>query len=90
MIAENQRPTTSAATRIDAIVQGLLAKRGFTGPLEATQDLNDAGLTSVHMVNLMLAIEAEFDIEVPSAQMKPENFKSLLAIEALVASILGA
>ena len=89
MIAED-RSTSAIDPGIDGIVQVLLAKRGVTGALDAADDLIDAGLTSVDMVNLMLAIEAEFDIEIPSAQMKPENFRTLRAIQALVASVSGA
>ena len=36
------------------------------------------------MVNLMLAIEAEFDIEIPQSAMTPDNFDTIRAIEALV------
>jgi acyl carrier protein len=85
MIAEQRR--TAGDPRIDAIVQGLLAKRGRPPVMDLDQDLNEAGLTSVDMVNLMLAVEGEFDIEVPAALMKPEHFRSLRAIEALVAKV---
>ena len=34
--------------------------------------------------NLMLAIEAEFDIEIPQSAMTPENFDTIAAIDALV------
>ena len=53
--------------------------------MAAPQDLREAGLTSLDMVNLMLAVEAEFDIEIPQADMTPENFRSIETIEALVA-----
>ena len=36
------------------------------------------------MVNLMLAIEAEFDIEIPQSAMTPDNFDTIAAIDALV------
>ena len=36
------------------------------------------------MVNLVLAIEMEFDIEVPQEAMTPENFDTIAAIEALL------
>ena len=34
------------------------------------------------MVNLMLAIEAEFDIEIPQSAMTPDNFDTIAAIES--------
>ncbi len=51
-----------------------LLKRGIT-TIPGTQDnLREAGLTSLDMVNLMLAVEAEFDIEIPQSAMTPDNF----------------
>ncbi|MDR3511647.1 MAG: phosphopantetheine-binding protein [Caulobacteraceae bacterium] len=75
---------TTSNGRICAIVRTLLTKRDFRGPLDVTQPLHEAGLTSLDMVNLMLAVEAEFDLEIPQAQMTPENFRSVAAIERLV------
>ena len=46
--------------------------------------LRETGLTSLDMVNLMLAIEAEFDIEIPQSAMTPDNFDTVMAIENLV------
>ncbi len=54
-----------------------------------TVDLPTAGLTSVSAVKLMLAIEAEFDIAIPDADLTPENFGSIAAIEALVDRLRG-
>ena len=47
-------------------------------------DLHAAGLTSMAMVKLMLAVEAAFDITIPDADLTPENFRSVQALEALV------
>jgi acyl carrier protein len=33
----------------------------------------------------MLAVEVEFDISIPDADLLPDNFRSIAAIEALVA-----
>ena len=76
-------PGTSAE-RISAIASKMLLKRG--GKADPAPDLNlrDAGLTSLDMVNLMLAVEAEFDIEIPQEAMTPENFDTIAAITALV------
>lgn len=88
MIAEQRRMAEDS--RISDIVQGLLAKRGRPGAVGLDQDLNEAGLTSVDMVNLMLAVEGEFDIEIPATLMKPEHFRTLRAIESLVATVVTA
>jgi acyl carrier protein len=70
--------------RIARIVQRMLEKRGAATAIGSARSLRDAGLTSLDMVNLMLAIEGEFDIFIPQDQMTPENFQSIDAIETLV------
>ena len=55
----------------------MLVKRGVTTIPGADDNLRDAGLTSLDMVNLMLAIEAEFDIEIPQSAMTPDNFDTV-------------
>jgi acyl carrier protein len=52
--------------------------------------LREAGLTSLDMVNLVLAMEAEFDIEIPQSAMTPENFDTVAAIESLISVTLKA
>ena len=42
--------------------------------LAPAADLYDAGLTSMAMVKLMLAVEVEFDISIPDADLHPDNF----------------
>jgi acyl carrier protein len=58
-------------------------------PLPLDAQLSDLGISSLKMVNLMLAVELEFDIAIPQADITPENFHSLASIEALVARTLG-
>jgi len=36
------------------------------------------------MVNLMLAVEAEFDLKIPDRDMTPGNFRTIARIEVLV------
>jgi acyl carrier protein len=70
--------------RIAEIVAAMLAKRGNAIKPSPSQNLREAGLTSLDMVNLMLAIEAEFDIEIPQSAMTPANFDTIAAIDSLV------
>ncbi len=84
------RTAITARAQIAQIVAALLAKRGGATALAAEQNLTDAGLTSLDMVNLMLAVEDEFEIEIPQRQMTPANFRSIAAIEALVSRIAMA
>ncbi len=48
--------------------------------LDDLTDLYDAGMTSHASVNLMLALESEFDIEFPDAMLKRDVFESVAAI----------
>jgi acyl carrier protein len=48
--------------------------------LDDLTDLYDAGMTSHASVNLMLALEAEFDVEFPDAMLKRDVFESVAAI----------
>jgi acyl carrier protein len=58
-------------------------------PLPLDAQLSDLGISSLKMVNLMLAVELEFDIAIPQADITPENFHSLASIEVLVTRTLG-
>ena len=75
---------SSPKDRIIAIACRMLLKRGVAAIPGSGDNLRDAGLTSLDMVNLMLAIEAEFDIEIPQSAMTPDNFDTVAAIDALV------
>jgi len=74
--------------RVAALVQERLARRAITKPAAADDDLRESGISSLDMVNLMLAVEAEFGLTIPEADMTPANFRSIAAIEALVATLL--
>ena len=52
--------------------------------------LPDAGLTSMGTVKLMLALEAAFDLAIPDADLTPENFRTVVAIAAMVARLKAA
>ena len=80
----------SPRDRITAIAVRMLAKRGVTTIPGAADNLREAGLTSLDMVNLMLAIEAEFDIEIPQSAMTPDNFDTVAAMETLVSTLARA
>jgi acyl carrier protein len=84
------RESTAARDHITGVVEALLAKRGGMRAIPADQNLTDAGLTSLDMVNLMLAIEDGFGIEIPQRQMTPANFRSIAAIETLVSTLAAA
>jgi acyl carrier protein len=81
---------TNAQSRIVAIASHLLVKRGIHAVPTRHDNLREAGLLSMDMVNLMLAVEAEFGIDIPQSAMTPENFDTVAAVESLVSVTLKA
>jgi len=79
--------TPSAVDRVIAVVQRLLAERSIKRAVNPEDDLREAGLTSMDMVNLVLAIESEFDLMIPEASITPANFRSVAAISSLVGAL---
>ena len=53
-------------------------------------NLFDAGLTSLNTVNLMLAIEDEYDIEFDDDSLRRETFESVDALYAVVSGLIQA
>ena len=78
------RTSMDPMERVALLVRGLLAKRAIERPVGADEDLAAAGLSSLDIVNLMLAVEAEFDIKIPDREMTPANFRSIAHIAKLV------
>ena len=54
------------------------------GVLAVEADLYQAGLTSHASVNVMLALESEFNVEFPDHMLKRGVFESLAAIRAAI------
>jgi acyl carrier protein len=75
--------------RLIGLVSQLLgAQARLPEPFPLDLQLSDLGLGSLKMVNLMLAIEREFDIAIPQADITPENFHSLGSMAALVGRLI--
>lgn len=55
--------------------------------LSITDDLFETGLTSHASVNVMLALEDEFEIEFPDALLKQSTFESIAAIRDALLSL---
>ena len=52
-------------------------------------DLYSAGLTSHASVNLMLALEAKFDLEFPERMLRRKSFESIAAIRAAITELVA-
>ncbi len=72
--------------RVALLVRGILDKRAITRPVGRDDDLRTSGLSSLDVVNLMLAVETEFAVKIPEREMTPANFRSIGRIAALVAA----
>lgn len=55
--------------------------------LDDDADLFQAGMTSHASVNVMLGLEAEFDVEFPDAMLKRSVFQSVSAIAAALGEL---
>ena len=69
----------------DQLVDQILATHSIAREVAAEESLTAAGLSSIDMAQLMLAVEAEFDIVIPIEDITPENFRSVATIEAMIA-----
>ncbi len=74
-------------TRIGTVVAEVLSKHGVAGAVAVDADLGHMGMTSIDMVELMLGIEAEFDIAVPAKEITLKNFSSVASIAVLVSRL---
>jgi acyl carrier protein len=82
------RTNPCSTERVVALVRRLLAKRSIDLPGGHDDDLTESGLSSLDIVNLMLSVEAEFDIKIPDREMTPTNFRSISRIDSLVCALL--
>ena len=60
--------------RLLGLVKQILDKNSITRPLAINHPLTEAGLSSIDMVNLMLTVEAEFDIVIPESRDYSREF----------------
>ena len=77
----------SPADRVTVVIRGLLAERAITRPFTVHDDLREVGLTSLDMVNLVLAVEAELGVSVPESEITPANFRTVTTILTLVEGV---
>ncbi len=73
--------------RLLHLVAQILGKPDAAPSLSAEARLSELGMSSIKMVNLMLAVETEFDLTIPQGEITPENFRSVATVEALIARL---
>jgi len=79
----------SADGRVTELVRRILAARSITRTFTPHDDLREVGLTSLDMVNLVLAVESELEVTIPETDITPTNFRSVASIESLVRGLHG-
>ncbi len=80
---------TAVRERLLTLVAQILGKPGEAHSIPLDARLSELGMSSIKMVNLMLAVEGEFDLSIPQNDITPENFRSVQSIEALLARLLA-
>src|SRR5450432_2701763 len=75
---------TDVHSRILALVNAILKQNSIAAEVLPDSRLADVGLTSMDMVNLMLGVEAEFDLTIPQCEITPDNFQSIRALEQML------
>ena len=78
------RTNDTTADRVAALVRKALDKESIDKPVAAGDDLRASGLSSLGLVNLMLAVETEFDLTFTERDMTPANFRSISRVVELV------
>ena len=82
-------PSPALRDRLRLLVGQILGNPQAAPGLPVEGRLSELGMSSIKMVNLMLAVEAEFDLSIPQSEITPDNFLSIASIEALLARLLA-
>jgi acyl carrier protein len=81
--SDNRIPELTRRERLIVLVRQIV---GGTAarllPIDAR--LSDLGMSSIKMVNFMLAVEAEFNLIIPQHEITPDNFHSIATVESLI------
>lgn len=76
-----------------SVIRGILGEHGKLriepDDLDVTTNLYGAGLTSHASVNVMLALEDEFDVEFPERLLKRSTFESIANLSDALESLLA-
>lgn len=81
--------TDDRAARIRRILKEHGRLSGDVELLSNEHDLYQAGMTSHASVNVMLALEGEFDVEFPDHMLKRNVFNSIESIRAALEELNG-
>ena len=81
----------TTTTRTESTIRRILREHGRLAvdaeQLAPDADLYEAGMTSHASVNVMLALEGEFDVEFPDHMLQRNVFRSVRSIERALAEL---
>jgi acyl carrier protein len=86
-LSETGMGETSAITpreRLILLVRKILGTQAACRPLPIDARLSELGISSIKLVSLMLAIEADFNLTIPQSEITPESFASIASIETML------
>jgi len=69
---------------IEALVKDLFIELGLPRPPRTDEDLREAGLTSLQLVDLVFAVEDRCSISLPDDEINPQNFRSIQNIARMI------
>lgn len=72
---------------IETLVKSILTANGCPAEIAPERGLAEIGLTSMDMMNLMLGVEAKFDMMIPAEYLTPENFHSVASMEKMMTAL---
>jgi acyl carrier protein len=82
--------TDTVRDRLLRQVAQILGKPDAAATLPVDGRLSELGMSSIKMVNLMLAVELEFDLTIPQNEITPDNFRSVASIEGMLSRLTAA
>jgi acyl carrier protein len=88
-VPTDARQQASIRDRLLRLVGQILGKPETAASLPPEARLSELGMSSIKMVNLMLAVETEFDLTIPQGDITPDNFRSVASVEALLVRLLS-
>ncbi len=80
---------SSTSDRVRSVLKQHAKLSVDAGALADHDDLYAVGLSSFSTVQLMLALEEEFNIEIPDKMLNRRSFESVAAITNVVDTVVG-
>jgi|HubBroStandDraft_4_1064222.scaffolds.fasta_scaffold1124457_1 acyl carrier protein len=87
-VSAKTAPAAALRPRLLGLI-GQILDQGDGASLPVEARLSELGMSSIKMVNLMLAVEGEFDLIIPQHEITPDTFRSVVSIEAMLGRLLA-